>query len=303
MHWAIPLSAATVIGLSTSVVVLIQHDQVRDDERKARAVSAQNAYVRMITGQSKPFPSYEAAYPGVRHLANFIEPALRKDDPVGALLKMHVPTREFTNVNHIIDMDVAYMPEETSNEEGGDTNPRTGESGDGELTSEFILLNVQALGDPPSAIKEVKAPRGQGVYTWRNVALLTAIPIVLYTVLVLPILFLLQELRDLRKRRKHRQWLASLTQEAREIYRIRERLELNKPSVEKDRYGYKSYNKLNTWMASTEGKAWKKADEAFTLATDGWTNTEHDAELARLTTELNDLVQAIRTGQQTYKEL
>lgn len=298
MHWGVPLIVAFFIGIVSAMGVAFHKDIVADSLADAQRASAQNAYVRMVAGDTDLTDA--TMYPGVAHLYRYLKPQITGESPASALLSVHVPVGEFDNVNHIIDFNVAYIDQ---GDESGDLNPRTGKIGDGELTSEFILLNLQALDSPDDAMQAVRPVKDDGKFTWRNAALVTAAPIVLYTVLIMPVFFIGEWVKNVLARRKHKKWLTGLSSEAREIYRIRARLAANKPKTHVDKWGTMRDDKLRLWLSTPEGKAYTKAEQAFLLATDGWTNAEHDAELARLTNELNDLVQAIRTGQQTYRDM
>lgn len=279
--WILPVLVIIIGGASftaTGIHVL----RVNHHNADRAKVVAQNTYVEMVTGKLST-----DRQGGVAHLARFVKPHTRS---VTSLLKLSVPPDEFNNVNSIIQTKVAFIKPDQMSE---NRDPRNGLYGDHHLTSDFIVLTQQAMEDPDAALVKVTNVANDEYLTWRNASLIT---------LIAPFFFIVYTLLDFtgakwshrRKARKHKKWLASLSSEARDIYRIRGELGRSKPT---------GYYAITEWQASAEGKAYAKAAEAFTLATKGWTNVENSDRLERLTSELNDLVTAIRAGQQTYREL
>jgi hypothetical protein len=207
----------------------------------------------------------------VGHIARIVKPAIDADEQVRAMVKVYIKADEFPAANDIIHMQLIDSIDDSS---GVDTN-------NGYLTPEFILAAIQASEHPTRFHVAVPPRRDMSLWEWRNVAVPFLLPW-----LVLPFLYLGSIVYQAHERRERaaekREYLASLSSEAREIYRIRE--------------------KLVDMRGDGVMEARRQADAAFALATQGWLDTEKKAELADLMKDLGILTEAVAEGQRTYKE-
>jgi hypothetical protein len=205
----------------------------------------------------------------VGQVARLVKPAVDNRNMLLALTHVYIQPDTFDNVNKILHTDLVSADDAYQNNGGG-------------LSDRFIIRAAQAKDNPKAFALKVPEPRDQGYFVWRNVAVL---PLLAW--LMLPILLLIRAIyrwHDLRRRVRDRQrYLKSLSPQAREILRIKEA--------------------LNQMPYSTEvSKAKRSADQAFTLATKGWLDTEQRAMLKSLSADIGAINESVVEGQKTYEE-
>lgn len=274
-NWQGALALSLALAVAGGTSTFIHEYSINSRDRDIIKAQHENRYVRMIGGDEP----LDRSAPG--HLARLVKPALEKQNRVASLLKIYVSPADFDYPNGVITTPVISRAAQIENQGG-------------KLTSRFILLTLQAADDPSDVLRRVPEKKNPGFFKYEYAGGLAGIPWI--GLLFASMFYWMRDNHaELQKRKKHEAYLASLSPTARGLLKIINELERTKPT-----YGMGAAEK---WAKSAEGRAHKKATEAFELATKGWRDTEQKQRLKALSDELHLIVESEKEGQRAYREL